>query len=50
MSQHFQDIIIEPDCKHMVDNMVQGKFQNNEFGEVLRQCHEKRRLIQNCSI
>jgi len=33
----------------MVDNKAEGKFQNNKFGELLKQCQEKRRLIQNYS-
>ena len=49
-NSNFNNIILESDCKYLVDCIIAKKFQNNEAGEIIRNCVLKLSSFQNCCI
>ncbi|KHN31016.1 hypothetical protein glysoja_020314, partial [Glycine soja] len=49
-SQKQNNLILETDCKQIINCIKAKKFQNNEVGDILRNCVEKISTFQNCIV
>lgn len=46
---HLQNMVIESDCKMVVDGLMQQSANVTEFGSIIDKCKQKLISIQNCS-